>query len=434
MINERIKLLYFDKILSLLSPYLYNKPSVSKDVQTYFDELNRKLARHMSIGFLILFITLTYAYSFDSIQSTIIMLFGAVLSLFCTLYTYFTRKYKMVFWIYSLAGVIVSSIAFITFYNTIHLTDVLWMSAGVCIAYITIDKRVGFILLIYSLIAVGVFIFHSLNIHIRVIEPRNIYQEMTLVLEICSGFILNFYLFYMFTKINNYSEKILIEANKKLLSQNKRIKEQNDEKSVLIKEVHHRVKNNLQIIVSLLRLQSLEIDNPEVKQKFKETTHRIMSMSLIHRKLYQNESLSTLEFSNYANDLVKTILDSNDKNKDISFKIHSDVKTIGLKSLVPIGLIINELVSNSLKHAFPLKEKGQITIKVEKDKNPEYISIQYRDNGSWKEAKEGHKGFGLTLIESLVEQLDGEIALKKEKGTTIFQMKLKTVSEKDILA
>lgn len=417
-----------------MSPYLYNKPSVSKDVQTYFDELNRKLARHMSVGFLILFITLTYAYSFDSIQSTIIMLFGAVLSLFCTLYTYFTRKYKLVFWIYSLAGVIVSSIAFIIFYNTIHLTDVLWMSAGVCIAYITIDKRVGFILLIYSLIAVGIFIFHSLNIHIRVIEPRNIYQEMTLVLEISSGFILNFYLFYMFTKINNYSEKILIEANKKLVSQNKKIKEQNSEKSVLIKEVHHRVKNNLQIIVSLLRLQSLELDNLEVKQKFQETTHRIMSMSLIHRTLYQNESLSTLKFTDYVNELIQTILDANDKKQDIKFKVHSEINKIGLKSLVPIGLIINELVSNSLKHAFSHKENGQITLKVEKTKNPEYISIQYRDNGSWKEAKEGYKGFGLILINTLVEQLDGELTLIKEENTTLFQMKLKNISEKDVLA
>lgn len=417
-----------------MSPYLYNKPSVSEDVQTYFNALNRKLARHMSIGFLTLFITLTYAYSFDSIQSTYVMFFGALLSLFCTLYTYFTHKYKLVFWVYSLSGVIVTSIAFIFFYNTIHLTDVLWMTAGVCLAYITLDKRVGLFLLIYSLIAVGVFIFHSLNIHIRVIESRNIYQEMTLVLEICSGFILNFYLFYMFTKINNYSEVILIEANKKLVSQNKKIKLQNDEKSVLIKEVHHRVKNNLQIIVSLLRLQSIELDNPEVKQKFKETTHRIMSMSLIHRKLYQNESLSTLKFTNYANDLVKTILDTSDKKQDINFKIHSEVKKIGLKSLVPIGLIINELVSNSLKHAFSLKEKGQITIEVEKDKNPEYITVQYRDNGSWKEPKEGHKGFGLILIETLVEQLEGEIVVKKEKDTTLFQMKLKNVSEKDILA
>ncbi|HNS42223.1 MAG TPA: hypothetical protein PKN22_05645, partial [Taishania sp.] len=184
---------------------LLHNPNFSEDVQLYLDELRIKLAYRMSTMFLIVFAILTYAYYFDSVESFLTMAFGFVLSVFCLVIMYYKKNYQLVFILYSVLGVFVTSFALIFFHETIHLVDVLWMLAAVSLAFLGVGRRVGIILLFVSLICIAIFIFYSLNIHIEAVKPRTFYQKIALVTEMISGFSLNFYLFYLFTNVSRYS-------------------------------------------------------------------------------------------------------------------------------------------------------------------------------------------------------------------------------------
>ncbi|MCO5261008.1 MAG: hypothetical protein M9916_12785 [Crocinitomicaceae bacterium] len=407
---------------------------ITEDVKLYLNELKVKLALRMSIMFLIVFAILSYAYYFDSFESFVTMGFGFFLSLFCTLTMIYKKNYNLVFLLYSILGVVVTSYALIFFHETIHLVDVLWMLAAVSLAFFGVGRKLGIILLTYSLIAIGVFIFYSLNIHIATVKPRSDFQKLSLVAEMISGFSLNFYLFYLFTNVSKYSAQKLKEVNTQLVEQNVKIKAQNEEKSMLVKEVHHRVKNNLQIIISLLRLQSMEIENVQMKTHFEESIQRIMAMSLIHQKLYQNESLSQIKFAEYASELITTIIKTDATGRDIAFSIDSEIEKVGLKSLIPIGLILNELTLNSLKHAFNGKSFCYIDLKLTRGESDQWINLEYKDNGQWKEREGEQQGFGLMLVDTLVEQLDGTIEILKSEDNTTFKLHIQNIIEPDIKA
>lgn len=191
------------------------------------------------------------------------------------------------------------------------------------------------------------------------------------------------------------------------------------EKEVLLKEIHHRVKNNLQIISSLLSLQSNYLNDESSREIFIESQNRIRSMSLIHEKLYQTKDLSKVNFNEYINELINFLA--------ITYNIESDKLVILLNIedyyfhvdiAIPLGLILNELITNSIKHAFNDGVKGEIEITIRQKKETEFI-LNYRDNG--KGMPEGFNmnssnTLGFSLITNLVEQLDGEIAMFNNDG------------------
>lgn len=191
------------------------------------------------------------------------------------------------------------------------------------------------------------------------------------------------------------------------------------EKETLLREIHHRVNNNFQIISSLLSLQSQNVVNEEDHELFVESQNRVKSMAMIHENLYLSDNLSAINFSNY----IKTRLNSliYDYSEDLSqIDLELDVEKIELniETSVPCGLIITELVSNSLKHAFPNGRNGKIIIKMYA-KNEEYVLIIGDDGVGHVEASDLKKGetLGLSLVNSLVKQIDGNIVILKNKGT-----------------
>ncbi|MNK09058.1 putative sensor histidine kinase pdtaS [compost metagenome] len=386
----------------------------------------------MSLMFLIVFLILTYAYYFDSLESLLTMGLGVVVSIICLCIASLKRNAALVFYIYSISGVLVTSYALVTFHNTIHLVDVLWMLAGVSLAFFCLGRLLGFILLVVSLIAISIFVFYSLNIHIEEVQVRTVYQKFSLVIEMISGFLLNYYLFYLFLDLKRYSEKKLIESFEQLKAQNSRISIQNDEKTTLVREIHHRVKNNLQIVVSLLRMQSQEVDNPEFRTLFQESINRIMAMSLIHQKLYQHENLSQIKIGDYLKELIHEIMNLSVTRHSVQYEINTEVGKIGLKTLIPVGLLVNELVSNSLKHAFDDHATARIEIAIQREEENR-LKITYFDNGVWK-PKSGTSSFGLVLIDTLIEQLEGTKEIQLSETGTTYTIVVRNLEEKDVVA
>jgi PAS domain S-box-containing protein len=207
-----------------------------------------------------------------------------------------------------------------------------------------------------------------------------------------------------------------------------------EEKEVLLKEIHHRVKNNMQVISSLLNLQSSRIKNPEILRMFRESQDRIRSMSLIHERLYQSADLAKIDFSQYIQNLASFLFQSYRVDPD-SVALKTNVRDVSLdiNKAIPCGLIINELVSNSLKYAFPqVKEKekkkpkkGEIDIQLTSENGE--ITLLVKDNGIGLPDSldiETADSFGLQLVTTLVAQLNGWIDIRRKPGAT-FKIRFK---------
>ena len=193
------------------------------------------------------------------------------------------------------------------------------------------------------------------------------------------------------------------------------------EKEALLKEVHHRVKNNLQIITSLLNLQASAIEDEEISDLLRESQNRVRLMALIHEKLYQSNDLGKIDLGDYIQDLSSHLLRSYEiVSSAVSLEVEADNIFLEIDTAVPCGLIVNELVSNSLKYAFPDGEKGVIRIEVKLADDT--FCIRYRDDGiGLPEGLEMHnaKTLGLQLVSSLTEQLGGDLEIYKGTGTEL---------------
>jgi PAS domain S-box-containing protein len=193
------------------------------------------------------------------------------------------------------------------------------------------------------------------------------------------------------------------------------------EKEVLLREVYHRVKNNMQIITSLLNLQSRYVRDGEYREMFRESLNRIKSMSLVHEKLYQSKDLSTIDFKEYLNEIARGLFLSYGANEGkISLVMNINNISLDINTAIPCGLIINELVTNSLKHAFPDGKDGEINIAIH-SMNENTIELVVGDNGAGISEDLDFKTtetLGLQLVTMLAEnQLHGEIILDRSKGT-----------------
>lgn len=153
-------------------------------------------------------------------------------------------------------------------------------------------------------------------------------------------------------------------------------------------------------------MQNVETHSNETKEHFRTAINRIMTISIIHRKLYQSGELSEIEFYRYINSLIEDIKDLHSDESEIEINLSSNIKEVDLNSIVSLGLIINELITNSIKHAFDIIEKKSITINFNLKPNGNVV-LDYSDSGKWKETEKN--GFGIELLELLTDQLDGTI-------------------------
>lgn len=193
----------------------------------------------------------------------------------------------------------------------------------------------------------------------------------------------------------------------------------NNENELLLKEIHHRVKNNLEVVSSLLALQSAQIEDTNTKDAMQESQNRVQSIGIVHQKLYQGTNLGAIEMKDYFINLSESVLDSFGEGKRITINCAMEKLNLDIDTAVPLGLIVNELLTNTLKYAFPAGEKGEVKIKLTKVKD-NVLHLEVSDNGIGKSAVTQGTGFGGQLVYLLTKQLNGSMKEDVEDGTRIF--------------
>ena len=218
-----------------------------------------------------------------------------------------------------------------------------------------------------------------------------------------------------------------IKNNKTLKEKNLVISRNLEEKEMLIKEIHHRVKNNLQLISSLLSLQSRTITDNVAASALEEGQNRVLAMALIHQNLYKDNISSGMEVKEYVTQLTEKLLNTYQIHHD-KIKLVLDIDNIALdvSTLVPLGLIINELITNAIKYAFKEGKFGEL--KVSFKQLDTHLLLSVIDNGEGINEDITKKGFGMRLIEILSKKLEADLKIFNNSGTTV-QLEIKNYKQ-----
>lgn len=292
-------------------------------------------------------------------------------------------------------------------HGTMHVGVPFWIMLLNLLVMVVLGFRIGLIFMSISLLCFLYYLHYVFPFHMDIVDSLSDETYYSAYYEAFFALFLLGFIVYSMLQSSELSDQLLRHKNIELQKQNEMIKTRDEEKTIMLKEIHHRVKNNLQVITSLLRLQMYEIDNEKEAGKFNDSINRVMTMSLIHEKMYQSEELSRINLHDYFNGLSQDLLDSYQTDIDVKLNIELKIEKVGLKSIVPLALIYNELFSNSLKHAFEGTKQPKIKVSLDYTEYGYYLFI-YEDNGNWKE-NTSSKSFGKELINSLTSQLEGEM-------------------------
>ncbi|MEN0051969.1 MAG: sensor histidine kinase, partial [Bacteroidota bacterium] len=211
---------------------------------------------------------------------------------------------------------------------------------------------------------------------------------------------------------------LLQELNKDLEDSNSQLDQRNAQNELLLKEIHHRVKNNLETVSSLLELQSAQAEDDEVQSVMQASQSRVQSMSILHQKLYQGDDLASIEMKDYFKNLAESVLDTYDAWEQVEMEYNMQELELDVDTAVPIGLIVNELLTNSLKYAFPDGEKGKVYLSL-KQMDKKGLQLIVADNGVGKSGIVKGTGFGSQLIDLLTRQLNGKMREEAEDGMKV---------------
>lgn len=257
---------------------------------------------------------------------------------------------------------------------------------------------------------------------------NTIYQRYGLIVSVVVLLAILVILYIHFREKDKLANRVAIK-NAEISVQNEILKQANIQNELLLREIHHRVKNNLQIINSLLSLQARKTVLPEVVEIMKESRSRLNSIALIHNKLYQQQSLSKLNIHEYIEQLAFHLLSLyNVNNNEIEVQVDAHRVSLDIDTAIPLGLILTELITNSLKYAFVGRDNGRITILVATGSNNDYL-LEYADNGVGMPKGEldvGEDSLGFKLIRSLIDQLNGDIAYSYVGGQSKFMIRFRS--------
>jgi two-component system, sensor histidine kinase PdtaS len=312
-----------------------------------------------------------------------------------------TRKYEFVGWMSVILGILICQISIFYVEDSRMLADAMWCLLIAFFTFFLFGNLIGTIVLLINVSGLVFYQFFALPMKLMERGVELIHVDERMIINV---YYVAFALAFIISRMQKNNEAV-----------NKRYEEQIKHNEILFKEVHHRVKNNLQIMASLLRLQAAESNNSEVVKNLNEAVGRIASMAFIHERMYKKESLADIDLQTYLNDLSFSILAQLDNTEHVCVDIKCERLRVNPDAMVSLSLLVNELLTNSVKHAF---ESGVGIVHMEVMPLEENIKLVYSDNGTWR-IPDKVKTFGQELIVTLSEQLEGKIEKTIDlKGTT----------------
>lgn len=327
---------------------------------------------------------------------------------FIFLQFYIFKRFRSIWWPAFILCLLVSLIVCfnINFNNeTIHIVEPFWMIVIVVFAVFMIGVKWAIFISMVLMVGFSFFVVNKLEDNLREFIDLIPSIKYFIIVEISAALIVLIYILSFFVATTKRAEHALRTGNWLLEENHNLVKKQNSEITVLLKEIHHRVKNNLQVVNSLLRLQSVQIDDERSREVFEDAQHRIKAIALIHERMYKSPDLSNIDSEGYFRGLAEDLLRQSSVNQSISLNIHIQLAKWSQDIVVPMGLLLNELIANSVEHG-KLGDDG--VIRIELTEQEEGCRLIYSDNGvGFNEGSTS--GFGLELIQTLCEQLNGQM-------------------------
>jgi two-component sensor histidine kinase len=393
-------------------------PTPKHHFDDIFEEANYLITLRFTLFLVVAlqFLFISQFLSFDPIRFILVFISMAISSVFFW-YTYKKGKYKGPAIIGNVLYAIIIQLALYTIPKNPHVIEGLWMVNNVFFAYRCVNKKFGLTLGLIHGISISFHYLLNLNNHYELTHEitYNWFDLIGISINIFSAFLVFTYFLHQTIDTNFRASLKIKTVNDEMKKQFETIKKQNEEKTILLKEIHHRVKNNLQLIVSLLRLQSYELEDKESIKQFEEAINRVITIASVHEKIYQNDSLSKVNIESYFKEISQDIISMSEINSKIEIDFKFQLNSIKLKPIVPLALIFNELISNSIKHFDTLKDKLNISVEF-KHSGQNNLMLIYSDNGQWKEST-SKNSLGLELINALTKQIDGNVILDKVPST-----------------
>lgn len=377
--------------------------------QNHFDKAKFIVTRNLTVLLTALLLTLGMANLLMNDSNWIPITAGGLAAGLVWLTVVLTKNHKTGAYIAAVLMTLLNSYNMLVTSEFGHFIDFFWLTTICVFVFFTLGSLFGTINLFVNVyLVVAIYLLERFDLITPMPKDITSFGEVNFVINITVAAGIFSYLFFLMLREQKRAEIKYIQANTEL-------HDINEEKTVMMKEIHHRVKNNLQVVMSLLRLQANEVDDLLAKKHFEDSVNRISAMALIHEKMYQSESLVKIDLKAYLYKLIDDLIRSYSSKTEVEVEIKSEIEHIEPKSIVPVALIFNELVSNTLKHAFGDKNHGCISIQLKRDAGK--ITVVYHDNGTWKSGR-SENGFGLEMIEIFTEQLDGLVKRTTDSGTT----------------
>ena len=394
---------------------------------TFYDEARFNLTWKLNIFMFLVNIPLVFTAVFFPMEVFLAVLFGWLVPFVYLVVLYITRKYKVLALIYVIMGTVSTGGLMIFVATDFHVVEMTYMVMITLYAFIALGKLAGILSIAGHCAWMMYYFAFGLNRDIM----RSDIMDMTELAWASANFLLAFsmvgFLILEFINLNKYAEEKYARSNNQSNKHNMVLQLNDREKGIMLNEIHQRVKNNLQVITSLLRLQSHEIKDERAQEQFEDAINRVVAMSMIHEKMHQSQDFASLNPEAYLTSLSQDLIESHAVTKPVNVIVESSLHVIGNKLVVPLSLLFNELISNSLKHAFNGRESGEIRIHLRALPENRF-EVTYSDNGTWIE-KPGTSTFGTELIEILTEQMSGELVRRPDRDGTIYSLVLTNIHE-----
>ncbi len=394
--------------------------------KNYFDEerftdrerLLIKVNYYSSIFSLAFFFVCIYLLNIQSVLPYIFLSF----SIINLVNTYLYRFHKNISLTYNIASVtgLVGAVGITLLSGGINSPFIFVLALIVLAGYVTARKYGRAYLTINLLLIVLVFIHGQfMNTPIENVVPENSKDLFALLSILFSVYLLG-----------GVMGKNLLHVHHQLYKSKREIEARSAEKDTLLKEVHHRVKNNLQTVSSLLSLQSRSIEDARTKNILKSSQNRVISMAMVHEMLYMREDLSKIQYRSYVRELSEYLIKSlKGANNKVTLNIDIPDIELGIDTAIPLGLLINEAITNSLKYGIKGDHEGEIHIAIKKENEHEY-ELNIGDNGAGYSDSitlKNSRSLGLKLIHNLARQLKGTITRDPSRQGTNYIVKFREI-------